>query len=60
MHRQFVEVADDKLIGSSTWRSPDGKRENRYMVLTVQDSKIADMQVCGTRRQALRFAQRNP
>jgi hypothetical protein len=55
---QFAEVGDDKVIGSSSWRNPDGSREERYMVLTIRDGKIADMQACASRRQARRFARR--
>ena len=55
---KFVAVGGGKIIGSSSWRNPDGKREERYMVLTIRDGMIADMQACGSRRQAKRFAKR--
>jgi hypothetical protein len=55
---QFAEVGYDKIIGTSSWRNPNGQREERYMVLTIRDGKLADMQACGSRRDALRFAKR--
>jgi hypothetical protein len=53
----FTQLGD-KIIGSSLWLDADGDRTERYQVLTIRDGKIADMQVCGTWRQAKRFAKR--
>ena len=47
----FTEVGG-KLVGRT------GTRHERHAVLTIRDQKIADMQVCGSRRQATRFAKR--
>ncbi len=58
MRPKFAQVSDDKIIGSSSWLDPSGQRQERYQVLTIRDGKIADMQVCGSRRQAKRFANR--
>ena len=55
---RFIELGDDTIIGSAHWIDGDGVRQERYEVLTIRDGKIADMQTCGSRRQALRFARR--
>jgi hypothetical protein len=54
---EFTEVGD-KIIGSTTWLAADGKRRERFQVLTLRDGKIVDMQGCTSRRQAERFARR--
>ena len=54
----FTQVDDETIIGSSYRLADDGRREERYQVLTVRDGKIVDMQGCATRRQAERFARR--
>jgi hypothetical protein len=56
----FEQIADDKILASAHWLEgpPSGPRQQRYEVLTIRDGKIADMQTCGSRRQALRFARR--
>ncbi len=56
---EFTQVADDVIIGSSSWLGDDGRRRGRYQVLRLRDGKIVDMQGCATRRQAERFAQRH-
>ena len=56
---RFAASGDDKIVGSTAWVDRDGVRQQRYAVLTIRDGKIADMQVCGTRRQAKRFARRS-
>lgn len=53
----FTEVGD-KLIGRTAWTDTEGARQERLAVLTIRDGKIADMQVCGSWRQAKRFANR--
>jgi hypothetical protein len=58
MRPTFAQVTDDRIIGSSWWLDPDGHRQERHQVLTIRDGKIADMQVCASRRQAKRFAKR--
>jgi hypothetical protein len=54
---EFTQVGD-KLIGSTAWLGADGRRHERFQVLTVRDGKIVDMQGCSSRRQAERFARR--
>jgi len=49
----------DKIIGSTTWLAADGKRRERYQVLTLRDGRIVDLQGCSSRRQAERFARRS-
>jgi hypothetical protein len=58
MRPKFAQVGDDTIIGSSSWLDEHGDRQERYQVLTIRDGKIADMQVCGSYRQAKRFAAR--
>jgi hypothetical protein len=53
----FTEVGG-KLVGKTAWTDPQGTRHERHAVLTIRDAKIADMQVCGSWRQAKRFANR--
>ena len=55
---QFTEVGEDKIIGSTQWTGTDGRRQERYQVLTLRDGKIVDMQGCTSRREAERFARR--
>ena len=55
---KFTQISGDKIVGSSEWKDAEGRRHERYIVLTIRDAQIADMQVCGTRRQAMRFAKR--
>jgi hypothetical protein len=52
----FAWVGDDRIIASAAWLDADGKRAERYQVLTIRDGKIADIQGCATRQQAERFA----
>ena len=59
LHPEFVQIGD-RLIGSSSWLDAKGNRTERHQVLTIRDGKIADMQVCGTLREAKRFAKRTP
>ena len=55
---EFTPVGDDKVIASTTWLGGDGKRQERFQVLTLRDGKIVDMQGCASRRAAERFARR--
>jgi hypothetical protein len=57
---KFVQVGDDRIIGSTAWAAADGRRHERYQVLTVRNGKIADIQGCASRRAAERFARRRP
>jgi hypothetical protein len=54
----FTLVGDNVVIGSTQWLGGDGRRQERFQVLTVRDGKIVDMQGCATRRQAERLARR--
>jgi hypothetical protein len=54
----FVMVGDDKIIGSTQWLGADGRRHERFQVVTIRDGKIADLQGCSSRREAERFARR--
>ena len=54
---EFVQVGD-KIIGSAPW-APSGERyEERFMVFTIRDNKIVDMQGFTSRRDAERFVNR--
>ncbi|MGH3025522.1 MAG: hypothetical protein ACRDLR_03665, partial [Gaiellaceae bacterium] len=55
---EFTTVGADKIIGSTRWTAADGRRHERYQVLTLRDGKIIDMQGCASRREAERFARR--
>jgi hypothetical protein len=54
---EFTQLGD-KIIGSAPWGSPDDRHQERFMVFTVRDGKIVDMQGCRSRREAMRFARR--
>ena len=54
---EFTEVGN-RIIGSTRWVDEEGRRGERFQVLTVRDGKIVDMQGCATRREAERFARR--
>jgi hypothetical protein len=56
---EFTQIGDDKVIGSTQWLGADGRRRERFQVLTLQDGKVVDMQGCASRREAERFARRN-
>ena len=56
---EFTQVGDDKIIGSTQWLGADGRRQERFQVLTLRDGKIVDMQGCASRREAERFARRH-
>jgi hypothetical protein len=54
----FEQVGDDKIIGSTQLVGQDGRRQERFQVITVRDGKIADLQGFTSRRKAERFARR--
>jgi hypothetical protein len=56
---EYTALGDDTIIGSTLWVGEDGRRRERYQVLTIRDGKIIDMQGCKSRREAERFAKRN-
>jgi hypothetical protein len=56
---EFTQVGEDKIISSTSWLRPDGRRQERYQVLTLRGGKIADIQGCTSKRQAERFAHRH-
>ena len=53
----FVQV-DDKIIGSAPWGEPGERSRERFMVFTIRNDKIIDMQGFTSRRDAERFATR--
>lgn len=53
---ELVQVGEDTIIASSSWLDADGRRQERFQVLTIRDGKIADMQGFTSLRQAERFA----
>ena len=55
VQREFTQVGDDKIMGSTQWTGADGRRQERYQVITLRDGKIVDLQGCATRRDAERF-----
>jgi hypothetical protein len=56
---EFTQVGDNKIIGSTHWMGADGRRHERYQVLTLRGGKIIDMQGCTSRREAERFARQH-
>lgn len=54
---EFTQIGD-KIIGSTQWQGADGRRHERFQVLTIRDGKIIDMQGCASRREAERFVRR--
>lgn len=55
---EYEQVGDNVIIGSTQTLGADGRRQERFQVITLRDGKIADMQGCATRREAERFAHR--
>ena len=55
---EFEQVDDRTIIGSVRWETDDGRRRERFQVVTVRDGKIADLQGCASRREAERFIRR--
>jgi hypothetical protein len=55
---EFTQVGDDRVISSSSWSGDQGKRVERYQVITFRDGKILDLQGFSSRREAERFARR--
>ena len=55
---EFMQVGD-KIIASTQWLAADGRRHERFQVLTIRNDKIADMQGCASRREAEQFAHRH-
>jgi hypothetical protein len=55
---ELTRVGDDKIIGSTHWTDHEGRRRERYQVLTFRNGKIIDIQGCASRRRAERFARR--
>ena len=51
----FTQVGD-KIIASALWSAPGERRTERFMVFTVREGKIVDMQGFASRREAERFA----
>jgi hypothetical protein len=58
VHPEFEQVRDDKIIGSTRTTGEDGRRAERFQVITFRDGRIIDLQGCKTRREAERFARR--
>ena len=56
---EFTRVGDDVIIGSTQWLGADGRRQERFQVLTIRNNKIVDMQGCTSRRETERFARRH-
>ena len=54
---EFTQLGD-KIIASAPWAEPGDRFQERFMVFTVRDGKIVDMQGCSSRREAERFAKR--
>jgi len=55
---EFDQVSDNVVIGSTQWMDAEGRRQERFQVITLRDGMIADLQGCATRREAERQAKR--
>jgi hypothetical protein len=53
----FVQIGD-KIIGSSQLGAAGEPGQERFVVFTVREDMIIDMQGCASRREAERFANR--
>jgi hypothetical protein len=56
---EFMQIGDDKIIGSTWWLDDGGRRVERFQVITYRDAKITDLQGCSSRRGAEQFARRH-
>jgi hypothetical protein len=54
----FTRVGEDIVIGSTAFADDEGRRSERFQVLTLRGGKIVDIQGCATRREADGFARR--
>jgi hypothetical protein len=55
---EFRQVGTDTIIGSASWTGGDGRRQERFQVITLREGKIVDVQGCRTLREAARYARR--
>jgi hypothetical protein len=55
---EFRHAGADTIIGTTVLLDDQGRRHERYGVLTLRGGRIVDMQGCRSRRQAERFARR--
>jgi len=56
---EYAAIDDHKLISSHFWIGETGQLQESYVVLTINDGKIVDIQGSKTRRKAERFARRH-
>jgi hypothetical protein len=54
----FTQIGDGIVIASTVLTGDDGRRQERFQVITFRDGKIVDMQGCRSYREAERFARR--
>jgi len=55
---EFEQVGANVVIGSTHWMDVEGRRQERFQVITLRDGMIADLQGCASRREAERRAKR--
>jgi hypothetical protein len=55
---RFEQVSGDTIIASTSVGGDDARMRERFQVITFRGGKIVDMQGCGSRRAARRFARR--
>ena len=55
---EFDQVSENVIIGSTHWMGVEGRRQERFQVITLRDGMIADLQGCASRREAERQAKR--
>jgi len=54
---EFIQLGD-KIIAGAPWSEAADRHQERFMVFTIRDGKIVDMQGFASRREAERFATR--
>ena len=55
---EFEQFGENVVIGSTHWADAEGRRQERFQVITLRDGMIADLQGCASRREAERHAKR--
>jgi hypothetical protein len=57
---EFRQVGRDLIIGSASLIGGDGRRQERFQLITLCEGRIVDLQGCRTLREAERSARRRP
>jgi hypothetical protein len=55
---ELTRAGPNAIVASTIWTDDDGRRVERFQVVTIRDGKIADLQGFATRWRAERYARR--